>query len=705
MATTVATTSAQILSQLIAAGPNDIILVAPGTYSSVTRQTLLVKTNVVIRAQNIDNRPLIQDSGFRFNFVKGVTIDNIQFRGTAIESTKNGVQYPASNGPRIDDCEDITFINCSFDFYYRIAQHNRNRNVRYLRCEFTRCGLDPISAYVTQRGFEVSYCVFKDDRIDRSRQKEGPRHPDPIQFACNNRDAPSEDVTISYNLMIGGSDGQTGKGPFFGNSRSRVLSTLADLPEVGYKRIRIIGNEIYGGRTHGIFLEASEDSEISGNLLRRAAPNPMELPRISIYGRHRNLRVTNNVLVAGILYNNGATAADLTLSNNVVSNTAVPTGWSPLIDGVNVGPNTGGDPVTPTAPTRPTNTSAGQFETAAVDAAPAFPGRWTGVLAIPSGSFAFAAAADPTRFRWLRPGVSLPKPFIAANPPLSATGARRLQMQSGPGGNPDISTVAGGETLSGLTWQWQGANGAWSELSSFTANVVASDTPLPPDPGLAALTAGQWSIVGPQRLAGRRYTARVKLEAGAPAVTGLQWDKNDNVWRNARADGSEYVLEPLQEGGFDHSVNYAQTLPIRLRYFVAAQPSPASATIKTFTAPAAPIRPAAIADSTRLAFGAVPLILNGQLVSVAKRARPDVVRTEEETVLAEVIGNTIRLVLPSSPPIGAAFMQVIYNGRAYKVNEEETFIPYNPLVRTGLVRGIAADGTTGLERLFRVIAA
>lgn len=692
MATTLATTSAQILSQLIAAGTNDTIEVAPGNYTRVTRTSgSLVKSGVTIRAQDPDNQPVFLNAGFSLKGVSGVTFKQLTFRGTTTDGTPS--IYPTADFAfYIENFDKITVEDCTMDFYKIMCYFGPGTDFIFRFNRQSRWGIDANRIYTAVTLNDYTYneivnnwagpAMIDEPRIDNP----STRHPDWLQFVRRAGNPPASDFYIGRNYLdLGNADQDRG-----------LTACLLSSGDTGAfprsLRLTIEDNYSRGGRRDGWALDMSQDAIINRNVLRETA-SIQHVPRIRLIRATQNVTVTNNVMAAALEKFQWSQVGTETISNNIVSTTAIPAGFYNPQPGVNTGPRTSGV----TLPAQPTVAGAagdGYFGAAYEVAV----GVYAGVLIIPTGSVA-SGITDPARFNWRNTGLGItdPQPLRVASPPSSAAG-RRFETLA-----PDVAlatwTAGYSEPFTGSTWRYANADGVWSDWSSYVSGWTAPAEPVDPDPELPGLTAGQWEVPTTAVLVQEdRYTFTVRTTGTTPTHTGMEYDlAADGVWRALTFlddDGGDliYQAEPSAPGGLEHTVGFAEVSPnIRVRYFVNTTPSLPSVDAKTFTGPTAPATQLAPGD--RYGTGSALRTLGGFRLLEAAAVRPAV----PSGVEASTNAGTITVLGPDTPPAGAAWVQVRYAGRAYEMTDGSVSFPEVSGQTLVLVRGIAADGTPGIS--------
>lgn len=484
MVTTIVSTTAQLSSMMDTHSGGDTLLLAGGIYSKLTKTDKVYASDLIIKAQTPSNPPVFNDQGMNLLRCSHIKLDGIVFQGTAVESTKGGVQYPLTGNIKnqealvCESCSYITLRNCRVTFYMNGIRFQKcPSNMTIERCTIRQIQVDPIMVYGGSDYYSCLFNAIYDFRIDSSRRNEYNRHPDGGGQIRPNRGEvtggnPMDYATIEGNYV----DDPTGyaKGIF--------CNTEGTTPGVGFRWLTIKDNEINIGRYSGIEITGPQNLSCTGNRCRRYNAGVGETPalEISFVGSGT---ISNNVWPRNPRFTDGAAANQYTMSNNTTSTTANPTGWVDKVPGVNCGAYSDGDPETPVGPTQPTiEGSHGRF--ANYEAVPLNAGYYAPVLIVQKTAPAFMALSESSaNGRWIRDGISTPKPFEYADPKFNAAGSLRLRCKGGSGGLLSVYSATPGQSLNDLAWEWTEGT-SWSGMSTYTADITipAPEEPPPDDP-------------------------------------------------------------------------------------------------------------------------------------------------------------------------------------------------------------------------------
>ena len=727
MATFNVSTSAGMISAMSSASPGDEIVLASGNYAAVNVSNILkgattaswdvLDNNIVIRPADINNPPRFNVGRFEWTNIRGFTLDGINFYGSAIETptadSGPGTYPDLTEALKFYDCRNIKMVNCDIRWHKSSLRVTNCDYFMVSRCHFYECGIDNIMLYGSSRDLRIWDNVFDRPKIDYGRDTESVRHPDNIQGRVNTSQVgtnPMYRISILRNLFD--MDPQSGK-PVFLMPQNGLLGTA-------YAQCQIEDNMCRTGRSNCIVIGGADNCTIDGNTIISIANKvPQEEPRIWMKGQNNSGgansgSITNNVMHRAISYSSPAKASDWTISGNIIDPTGVarPTGWTELIAGENVGPYTDSEVTPPTQPTQPTtewsnpptNTISKDGRFGTFTEISDNPGRYAGVLIIPSDSVAVAVAASNSlndkaeikNFRWTDGTHS--GFFRVANPSTNTPGWRRYEMTG--------YSVAAGGTMSNLVWGYE-VNGVWSEYSSYTGGFTAPGSP-PIEEGLDPLEEVDWEV---QSTGAEVIPGRIAPSVIVPTITytGLQWtpEGGDGIWRNlakVREEGGEDVMQllPSQIGGEDHTAPYGGSLSFRLRYSTGGDFSEASTDFKTFSAPAVPNLPSILDGWTSgdlMLDSDNPLVVSGHPLIIADMGVPSHITVDGEQNPVFLDDDEVIVTLPSSPPLGAVDQMVFYAGKHYLADRE------NPIVSFPYIEGedwVFACGLTSQGKLGRM---
>lgn len=723
MAVLNATTTAQIITQIIAAAPNDEIAVAPGNYVPLamvrTAGTVLNKTNVKVRPQDVNNPPnfIVNNGGqvgWNMAFVNGLTVEGMKFTGTPSVNGTGGLQYPtASAGLWFERCNNYQVRHCTVSFF-RLGIVNRFVNgVTLWYNDFKLLQIDTMRFLETSINIHIEGNILGPHRIDPALVPTADNwHSDSIQFARRDPNPASTDIVIRKNYFTDPDPAAAHQGVFFAG------------PYVGaqprHQRVLVEDNFMINGK-FGWAFKQTWDLTFRRNCTRttRLGNTPANSTRLRLAERlGGTIHVSNNVFPTnsmGVDLTEGVVGVWVNeITAPVLSNVAFPVGFTELIPYQNVGPYTDGAVTPPDPPAQPTDGSATGHGRIGTSYETEFPGAHSGVLIIRNDAPAFAAVGnDPAKLRWRNPtlAVNTPRPFRVGTPATNAAGSTRWEMRPENNLPLNLWTTTAGNTYDGIEWSYTADGVVWSDWSSYTGAFTAPGTP--PPPTLDALTAGQWEFVGDlQPVFEGLFTRYLRITPTGPTFNSVQWDRNgDGLWRplvNMGLDEDNMIiwqLQPLIGGDTEHLVGYEEVSgTIRLRYSQNETFSPPSVDNKTFTGPEDPPPVSPFDPGVRATISSALATLNGQMLVVPPANHP-VVITDDTLVVGEEDG-IITVIPPISPPIGAVAVTATYNGKTRNITTGPgTFLRKSgETPGTGMVtvRGVNAAGVKGPDRYFYI---
>ena len=676
-------TSLSVLGTAIQdASGGDQIVVAGGPYTGIVNLTSGTSkaSELIIRGSNPNSPPVINGRLQIQGQARNLTFRRLNFVGTEYDTGSNGVRYPTASEPlRFDDNRGgIKLFACLFDFYLNGLKFQRceSGGAEVAYCNFERMCVDPLMVYGVMPGFYFHHNSVIKQLTDPARRNVSTRHPDATHIRPNEGQVgtnPMANMRIEYNLL----DDPSGylKGFFCNNEKNTV--------GVGFTDPIFFNNDIRLGRYAGIELTGGTNSLIERNRLRPYDAGVDENPSIEIELAVSTGIIRNNVTARAIVYKGGALASNFTVTGNSVSSTASPTGFVEMVDGTNCGIGAyvdDGGAVTPDAPSQewsnpPTNTASKDGRVGTYYEIAGTPTRYGAVLIVPSASLAWdVVSALPTTpgtdvsatLFWRPDGGTSDKRVRVGDPATNASGSRRFDLIGAASDAVTAYSVLAGESMSGIKWGYKRASIA-SPLATYTGGFTAP--PAPPVEDVDPLAADQWEFVGSvYEVSPGRFTKALRIiPIVGPAYTGLQWDKSDGVWRSLIAVGTDggattYQLEPSEPGGVEHTVQYAQTLNIRLRYAVSQVYSPASLTTKGFTGPNAPDPIDPYEPGDLLTLGGQFATLAGVPVSIPTSLnRPDM----PVDLYMERVGDTVTIAMSPVLPGGADRQGILYAGEIH----------------------------------------
>jgi Ca2+-binding RTX toxin-like protein len=268
MVTTVSSTTA-LVNALKAANSGDTILLAPGSYSTISLYNLHFAQDVVVASANPNDAAVI--SGLSIKSSNGITFQDVEFHapGPASGSFLNVLSsqdihfqrvsvYGTLDGNPQNDTGGILFNNAS--------------NVSVTDSEFQQLRYGVSHANVD--GLVIKDSSFHDLRLDGVRGGGSSNvtitgntfsdfypldgdHADAVQFWTVNTTTAAHHITISDNVILRGSGSYT-QGIFMKDE----VGTLA------YQQVVISGNLVSGGQYHGITVVRGSGVTIQDNIVQ-----------------------------------------------------------------------------------------------------------------------------------------------------------------------------------------------------------------------------------------------------------------------------------------------------------------------------------------------------------------------------------------------------------------------------------------------------
>ena len=255
-------TGRELVSALSRAQGGDTIVLAAGSYSSVTLKGLNFSTPVTITSADPSNPAVLSD--FSVTSVSGLTIQNVAVTvgkkmGMTVGQSENIVidhidvagpssGKPGGNGLKIDKSTDVVVTNSSFhDLGYGLT-HVDSKHVTISGNSFENIRVDGI------RGGGTSFIEISGNSL-RNFFRDPGEHGDAIQFWTKGTTGSAHDIVVKDNLIERG-EGNRMQGIFFGDE-SRGKQPYID--------VEITGNTILGTGYNGINLYPAKGAVISGN--------------------------------------------------------------------------------------------------------------------------------------------------------------------------------------------------------------------------------------------------------------------------------------------------------------------------------------------------------------------------------------------------------------------------------------------------------
>jgi parallel beta-helix repeat protein len=267
MTITTVGTAAALSTALKSAASGDTILLAPGTYSSLSLSNLHFAQDVTIQSQYASNPAVM--TGLTLTYSNGLTFKGLDFK---VGSSDNPFQVGASqdihfvgldvhgsmDGNATNDraaflvrsSSNISFENSEFQQLSAGVGHLNSDHIVISGNEFHDIVVDGV------RGGGSSYVTIANNDFHDFYPTPGV-HPDMIQFWTTNTTRSAHDIVITGNSMMRG-DGSTAQGIFIGDE-------VGSLP---YANVKISGNLLSGTAYNGIFLGHAGNVTVTNNIVQ-----------------------------------------------------------------------------------------------------------------------------------------------------------------------------------------------------------------------------------------------------------------------------------------------------------------------------------------------------------------------------------------------------------------------------------------------------
>lgn len=177
-------------------------------------------------------------AGLRFDGIQRLSVSGARLEGPEAQD---------GYGLFVNGGADVIVSGCAFFSYRTGLVLNRVASFRVEDSGFARMRSDGITIGESREGV-VRRNVFHGTRIT------GEEHPDAVQLYSRPTSAPTADITIENNVVVGETQGFCG----FNHVRAGVN-------DGGFDRIRIRNNKVVGGYPHGIALVEARHSEVTDN--------------------------------------------------------------------------------------------------------------------------------------------------------------------------------------------------------------------------------------------------------------------------------------------------------------------------------------------------------------------------------------------------------------------------------------------------------
>ncbi|WP_294258486.1 LamG-like jellyroll fold domain-containing protein [uncultured Sphingomonas sp.] len=318
----VVTNQAALDAAIKNAKSGDVILLAPGTYSSITMTSINPAANITIQSLDTNNKAVVGSVWLTnssnvtlkdFNVVRptmptdefavanrvlnssNVTLDGVHFSGgTGDPSNALGVGLSIRGGT------NNKIVNSSID-HFVLGMDVRGVNTMLVRGNYFHDNRRDHSNYS-----EMTNVIIDDNKFE-GLYPINEEHPDAIQFMTTARAYGSSNITITNNVVLQG--GGRGTQGFY------IQDEVGTMP---YKNVTIDNNLIYlSGMYHGINVMNGQNVKVTNNSVLSVADEKSTWIRVeNVTGTVAN-NLTDQIIKAG--------TNTLTESNNIelVNNPAV----------------------------------------------------------------------------------------------------------------------------------------------------------------------------------------------------------------------------------------------------------------------------------------------------------------------------------------------------------------------------------------------
>ncbi|MCT2398413.1 calcium-binding protein [Novosphingobium mangrovi (ex Huang et al. 2023)] len=265
--------AAELNAALKQALGGDTIELAAGDYSSLTIKNKDFGSGITITSADPDNRAQID--GFKIIGSSGITFSNVDFTPPADAKSHSLLTYQSSN----IHFDGITVTGPEGDAGYNLAAFmiRESSDVSVTNSEFSH--LWHAVSILNNTGLTIADNYIHDIRTDGVRgggnsdtvisnnyftdfHPSATDHPDAIQLWANSMTQPSDNVTISDNVIYC-PDGQSTQGIFIRDQAGDQY----------YTNVSITGNVVIGARGNGIAAEHIDGGTISGNIVAGLGDN------------------------------------------------------------------------------------------------------------------------------------------------------------------------------------------------------------------------------------------------------------------------------------------------------------------------------------------------------------------------------------------------------------------------------------------------
>jgi parallel beta-helix repeat protein len=291
------TTSDGLWSALKTAHAGDTVLLAPGTYSTVSLSNFHFDGTVTIQSADPTHEAVV--NGIMLNTSSGLAFNNIELvangtgTGATVVSSSNislsGLTVhgdsttPQGLGALVRDSSNVSISNSDFTQLGSGIAHLNSTNINFSNNTLHNLETDGIF------GGGSTHVVVDGNQFTDFHPLTGD-HPDAIQFWGNADGSPGSDIAITNNVITRGA-GDPIQGVFIENSQNLVIS----------------GNAMTGTLFNGISLSTSGNASVENNLVQGATDMPS---RIIVRDGSTNVTVAGNTITQDVVNLHQAGGAD-----------------------------------------------------------------------------------------------------------------------------------------------------------------------------------------------------------------------------------------------------------------------------------------------------------------------------------------------------------------------------------------------------------
>jgi hypothetical protein len=325
--------SVELLSAMQNSTGGDTIVCSPGDYVQLRASDISKTSKVVILAADRFNPPRFTDNpSLILTRLSNFSIEGLFFDGTGHVDSYG---YPAGTAIKYGFLTDVTFRNCTLDFWHIGVSYISdpgviNTNILFEYNKFSRRGMDCFRIYRPHNGLTIRYNLFENDYIDVSRSKAADRHPDIVQFATGGKIVGSKNVVIEYNKCV--LLDSYSHCFFLWNDRINRDGEKDD--SIYHYSITVQGNDIIAPHVNAIAFGGCRGVNCNGNRIRISPPDTYDgdagTPMINFYGGCEGT-VTNNAMPAAVNAQVPGALIKIKQSGNIYPTvTRLPVGWKDI---------------------------------------------------------------------------------------------------------------------------------------------------------------------------------------------------------------------------------------------------------------------------------------------------------------------------------------------------------------------------------------